>query len=540
MATIRKQPRKNGYVYIFQVRVTDKGSKKQIVKTKTWVPDEDLTPKQADKMAQVMAEEFEKEIKSSLGRGYDQYINSKLTFREYSKIWLEKTKRDCSIVYYTKAKNLLEEINSEIGGYELRELNPQIIQTYYNKLDNKEKHTKIVKPKKDFKQIVASYGYTYKQLKNKYSIQVATLSGAYNGKNVSIGWAKLFCQKTGIGFSELFDVETITEKYAFESIHIYKRTIRAILSQAKKNRLIENNYASAEYIYFPKRPPREIKAMDDKEAKLLYETLAVYPDIRVKTALLIFLLTGFRRGEVTGLEWGDIDFEKKTITVNRSVVAVTGVGLIEKSPKTATSIRTITIPDLLINQLVEYKKWQEHDIEMKGDYFTDTGKLFTQTDGKTITPGTFKNWFNKICALAGIDHYTLHSIRHTNITLQLMAGVPLVTVSARAGHARTSTTSDIYAHVLKSSDQVAAETIDNIFGKKDDSLGIKETQIKKVEKTSSYDIPSEPLSEVSNINLVNSYRKAKEEMKRLGFTSYDEYLDYLEFENKTKKRDIEL
>jgi integrase len=66
----------------------------------------------------------------------------------------------------------------------------------------------------------------------------------------------------------------------------------------------------------------------------------------------------------------------------------------------------------------------------------------------------------------GIGHYTLHSLRHTNISIQLAAGVPLVTVSVRAGHSRTSTTSDIYSHIINSSDKQAAETLNNLFSKK--------------------------------------------------------------------------
>ena len=57
----------------------------------------------------------------------------------------------------------------------------------------------------------------------------------------------------------------------------------------------------------------------------------------------------------------------------------------------------------------------------------------------------------------------MHSLRHTNITMQIAAGVPLVTVSGRAGHARTSTTTDIYSHLLKSSDKTAAETLEQLF-----------------------------------------------------------------------------
>lgn len=62
-----------------------------------------------------------------------------------------------------------------------------------------------------------------------------------------------------------------------------------------------------------------------------------------------------------------------------------------------------------------------------------------------------------------LPHRTVHSLRHTNITMQIAAGVPLVTVAGRAGHARTSTTTDIYSHFLKSSDKTVAEKLEQLF-----------------------------------------------------------------------------
>ena len=70
---------------------------------------------------------------------------------------------------------------------------------------------------------------------------------------------------------------------------------------------------------------------------------------------------------------------------------------------------------------------------------------------------------HKVCDAAGLPHRTVHSLRHTNITMQIAAGVPLVTVAGRAGHARTSTTTDIYSHFLKSSDKTAAEKLEQLF-----------------------------------------------------------------------------
>ena len=102
----------------------------------------------------------------------------------------------------------------------------------------------------------------------------------------------------------------------------------------KRQRLIADNYASADYISFPKRPPREIDYMDDEDAKKFYKAADEYSDIRYKTAMLTLLLTGMRRGELSGLEWSDIDLENGTITIARSLTAVRKVGLVLKEPKT--------------------------------------------------------------------------------------------------------------------------------------------------------------------------------------------------------------
>ena len=84
-------------------------------------------------------------------------------------------------------------------------------------------------------------------------------------------------------------------------------------------------------------------------------------------------------------------------------------------------------------------------------------------DGDDISPGLFIVWLHKILDRAGLPRVTLHSLRHTNITLQLANGVDMKTVSIRVGYSKASTTSDFYSHFLKTPDQHASATIDKIF-----------------------------------------------------------------------------
>ena len=147
----------------------------------------------------------------------------------------------------------------------------------------------------------------------------------------------------------------------------------------------------------------------------------------------------------------------------RSVTTVKGVGLVEKDPKTESSKRVISISDKLVAVLMEYKEWYDQYKYDVDDRWHETNRLFISEDGKVMYPGTISYWVHKICDQAGLPHRTVHSLRHTNITMQIAAGVPLVTVAGRAGHARTSTTTDIYSHFLKSSDRTAAEKIEELF-----------------------------------------------------------------------------
>ena len=549
MATIRKRKAKNGELsYIVQVKFTDKGSGKQIVRSVAWKPETPMTPKQEERAVAAFADNYEKQIKESVS-GATVTENHNITFREFAAGWLEKVKRDYSLNYYVKCKDSIELSNKYIGGHKMRDITPAIIQSFYDKLDQLQKTTSRVVPKPDFRTVLESHGFNYMKLRYEYHVQACTLANALAGKPISKGWSAGLAEKTKIPFAKLFNETVITEPYAYETIHKTKRTVRTILSAAKKSRLIADNYASADYINFPKRPTTKISFMDDEQAKIFYKAVMDYPDIRYKTAMLLFLLTGFRRGEVAGLQWGDINFEDKTITISRSLTSVKGFGMVLKEPKTETSSRTISVADTLITALKEYRVWWLKRREELGDYMQENDFLFTQENGERLYPSTYTGWLNQVLKTAGLDHHSLHSIRHTNITMQIAAGVPIVTVAARAGHARPSTTSDIYAHFIKSSDKTAAAVIDKVFNPELPQPEIRELPMTNIPAqivdgiTVKYFPESQEEKPIDNIvadnddgDSVADFKFVKSEMQRLGFDTYEEYDDYLAYMERKKQR----
>lgn len=461
MATISKRMTKSGVTYRIQVKVMDKGSGIQKTHSTTWKPLPGMTQRQIDREVAKFADEYERDIKTVAESPHADGVSPDITLGEYAWWWIERRKEELSASYYVNCKSAITEIEAHIGRYKMREISPVIIQRFYDQLDKKERTVVTVIAKPTLPE--AMKDADERNIKYRNRVDKHTRANVMAGKSISINSAEKLSKALGCNVNSLFAITKTQVPYAYESIHKIKRTLRAMLSHAKKQRIINDNYARADYIDFPKRPPREIDYMNDDDAKKFYAAADEYPDIRYKTAALLLLLTGIRRGEMAGLEWSNINFEEATITIERSVTTVKGIGVVEKDPKTESSKRIISISDKLISTLKEYKEWYEQYKADVGDAWTGTDRLFIAECGKRFYPGTTLQWVHKICDAAGLPHRNVHSLRHTNITMQIAAGVPLVTVAGRAGHARTSTTTDIYSHFLKSSDKTAAEKIEQIF-----------------------------------------------------------------------------
>ncbi len=129
---------------------------------------------------------------------------------------------------------------------------------------------------------------------------------------------KPIAKAIGCRVNELFTVINESKPVQSGTVTRHYRVLRAILSVAKKQQIIKENYAKSEYIMTIKDPKKPIKILDDKSAKKFAEGLWQEEDIRIKTALLILLFTGLRRGELCGLEWQDIDFENGELRVCRA------------------------------------------------------------------------------------------------------------------------------------------------------------------------------------------------------------------------------
>jgi integrase len=121
------------------------------------------------------------------------------------------------------------------------------------------------------------------------------------------------------------------------------------------------------------------------------------------------------------------------------------------------------VPNMVFDMLKGYQEWQNEEKTRLGDQWFHSDRLFTTFDGHPIHPDSITGWFTDFVKRHGLPKVTVHSLRHTNITLLIMAGVPLRTVARRAGHASTATTSVIYSHAIRTADELASEILDDLL-----------------------------------------------------------------------------
>lgn len=189
------------------------------------------------------------------------------------------------------------------------------------------------------------------------------------------------------------------------------------------------------------------------------------------------IMTGLRLGEIVGLKWSDINFESNEIQVSRAMSYVPKLGNIDKVPKTRKSRRSLILPASTIELLKQLKDRQQLNSRVEDP---ENGYLFTGSDGSPLGHNTPSRWFrhfiirvreeqrqNQLLARVPTKQIKVmpiirfHDLRHFHASLLLAKGIDLETVSRRLGHARTSTTVNIYCHPMKGRDELAAKMIES-------------------------------------------------------------------------------
>ena len=184
-----------------------------------------------------------------------------------------------------------------------------------------------------------------------------------------------------------------------------------------------------------------ISVVDEFDYKIFYETL---------------YWLGLRQGEATALTWNDINFNKKEVSINKTLTTkLKGQLYTISSPKTANSNRTLPIP---LKLLKSYEKLKEQAKTKK--YFKESWFVFG--DELPFRETTIQVKKNKYCKLAGVKQIRIHDFRHSCASFLINNGASIVLVSKYLGHSKISITLDTYTHLYKSELLQVSKMIDTL------------------------------------------------------------------------------
>lgn len=247
----------------------------------------------------------------------------------------------------------------------------------------------------------------------------------------------------------------------------YKQIMNQIFRTAIHDRAVD--YNPAEYVRIPQNAPsKKRRALTDTERDWIEET-----PHRARTAAMIMLYAGLRRGEVTALTWSDVDLAAGTITVNKSITYKGDEPRSVKAPKTQCGNRVIPIPQVLIDYLSGIER--------------DSLLVVTSANGKQMTETAWKRMWESYMSVLNekygvhpdvesrfdpkgmpktIEEFTPHCLRHTYCTMLYEAGVDVLVAKTLMGHSDVKTTLGIYTHLSQSHTTTNAQLLNQYLSDK--------------------------------------------------------------------------
>ncbi|WP_315110214.1 site-specific integrase [Clostridium intestinale] len=285
-------------------------------------------------------------------------------------------------------------------------------------------------------------------------------------KGCSIGQTKLK-DLTSLIIQSYYN-KLISEGKTPNTVRALHKALKACISHAKRVNYVGIN--CCDNIILPKiqyKKDEKFKVFTLEEQKKFLSSINEH---KYKLMFIFALSTGVRIGELVGLKWSDVDFNKGVLTINKSMSRAYKIEegkrkfvIEETTPKTISSIREIGIPSNVLSMLEIHKKIQEEYKKEYKDIYSDKGFIFADALGDFILPDTLSKSYKKVLKVNNIKLTSFHSLRHTYATRLFEKGVPLKTVQKLLGHSSIKITADIYTHVIGNEKISAVQKLNDLF-----------------------------------------------------------------------------
>ena len=236
------------------------------------------------------------------------------------------------------------------------------------------------------------------------------------------------------------------------------RILAKALHEAMRHELVLRNVCTVQRA--PKIATEEMRILTPRQVT---ELPALLDGHELGPPALFALFTGLRRGEILALRWGNVDLDDEVIRVRESLEE-TKAGLRFKAPKSKAGTRDVRLPAIVSDILeAQRKRLRERRLALGQGKLSDADLVFPAWDGSPQAPDSFGSAWGKLAKKLGLE-VSFHGLRHTHASQLIDAGVDVVTIAKRLGHASPAITLNVYAHLFRKDDSKAAAAINAALG----------------------------------------------------------------------------
>lgn len=208
----------------------------------------------------------------------------------------------------------------------------------------------------------------------------------------------------------------------------------------------------------PRVERKEIKPLDNEAIGAFLKAIHGH---RFEALYLTTIFTGMRRGEVCGLTWDCVDFERGSILINKQLQGVPGKPGEFRFISSKNGKGRVITPAASVMETLKKYKIQQNEMRLKaGSLWQDTGFVFTNEAGNHLSPHTVYHDFKKLVASIGLPDARFHDLRHSYAVAALRSGDDIKTVQGNLGHHAASFTLDVYGHVTEEMKRASADRME--------------------------------------------------------------------------------
>ena len=246
-----------------------------------------------------------------------------------------------------------------------------------------------------------------------------------------------------------------------KTVKNYISYVSSVLNYAVRLEMLTHNPCKNAILPTIQHKQRNMYSID--EAQTLIDALTQNAPLIYQCYFILAIYGGFRRGELSGLTWDNIDFINHIVTVEKTLYHIKGGGNVLGTTKTEASNRSLKLPKEVFTYLQKLRCFYDNESNRLGTKWSENDFVFKRGDGQPLAPSAPCKWLRKFCTREGLRYVEPHSFRHLAASLMIDSGASVKTVQTCLGHSDAGTTLNIYAHAFAKAQAKASKAVASNF-----------------------------------------------------------------------------